>query len=224
MRGCPGAQTHASNAYDGYKAFLVEGAQFSEHYEFPVLGCRSASVPKRMLPFDKAMRAADHDCWLHFFIQDQRFECVWNNPRRYLPVFQRFEGVISPDFSIYREMPLAMQLWNTYRNRAIACWLERNGVSVIPNVRWGDERSYDFAFEGLPRGGIVAVSTNGCIRSRLDRFYFCKGLDRMLDALTPKTVINYSQTPGDIFDVCRARGATVVPIEHHAIAVRKGMV
>lgn len=58
-----------------------------------------------------------------------------------------------PDFSLYREMPLAMQIWNTYWNRTIAYWLQSNGVDIVPNVRWGDERTYRLAFEGLQMGG-----------------------------------------------------------------------
>ena len=37
-------------------------------------------------------------------------------------------------------MPLVMQAWNTYRNRALAVWLQNNGIEVIPNVHFGDER------------------------------------------------------------------------------------
>ena len=33
-------------------------------------------------------------------------------------------------------------IWNIYRNRAIGCWLEDNQIEVIPNVRFGDERTF----------------------------------------------------------------------------------
>jgi len=63
-------------------------------------------------------------------------------------------------------MPLAMQLWNAYRNRAVGYWLQSEGIKIVPNVRWGDERTYNFAFDGVPCGGTVAVSSHGCIKSR----------------------------------------------------------
>ncbi len=97
--------------------------------------------------------------------------------------------MISPDFSLYRDLPLGVQLWNTYRGRAIGHWLARNGIEVIPNVRWGDERSYAFCFDGVQAGKPVAVGTYGCIgapfdrRHREDRLYFRKGLEAMLDRL-----------------------------------------
>jgi len=68
-----------------------------------------------------------------------------------------------------------MQIWNTYRNRALAYWLQNNGIKIIPNVRWGNERTFDFAFEGLPTGGTYAVGTNGCIQNKEDRYHFKKG-------------------------------------------------
>ena len=55
-------------------------------------------------------------------------------------------------------------------------WLQSNGVNIIPNIRLSDERTYPFAFEGIEQGGTVAVSTNGCIQKKLDRYYFTKGL------------------------------------------------
>lgn len=116
--------------------------------------------------------------------------------------------------------PLAMQIWNTYRNRALAYWLQSNGVRIVPNVRWGDERTYTFAFEGLLPGGSVAISTNGCIRGKMERRYFQKGLAAMMEALKPETIINYSQTPDDLFAEYIDQGIRVVQIENYMLIVR----
>lgn len=131
--------------------------------------------------------------------------------------------MITPDFSLYREMPLAMQIWNTYRNRAIGYWLQSNGIPIVPNVRWGDERTYAFAFEGLEHGGTVAISTNGCIRRKLDRQYFKEGLAKMVEILTPETIVNYSYAPEDIFSEYRKHGISVICIENYADTVRKAV-
>ena len=154
-----------------FKSGLVDGACFSGVYEMPVL-MLSNHKPTEAIPFHNAARTKNHNQWVHFYIDDYKFESVWKDPNRYLPMFKRFKGVITPDYSLYRDMPLVMQMWNTYRNRALAYWLQNEGVDIVPNVRWGDERTYDFVFEGLPHGGTVAVSTNGCIQNKLDRHYF----------------------------------------------------
>ena len=136
---------------------------------------------------------------MHFYTDDENFECLWNNPSAYLKMLQSFEGVISPDFSLYRDMPLVMQLWNTYRNRALSYWMQSYGISVIPNVQWGDDRSYHFCFEGIPAKSPVAISTNGGIQDSLDRQYFKLGLRKMIEVLMPSVIINYSYMPDDIF-------------------------
>lgn len=60
---------------------------------------------------------------------------------KYIDQFKKYAGVISPDFSLYIDMPLCLQMVNVYLNRAVGCYIQRKGVKVIPNVRWGDERT-----------------------------------------------------------------------------------
>lgn len=44
-----------------------------------------------------------------------------------------------------------MQKWSTYQGRALAHWWGENGMEVIPNVRFADERSYEFCFSGIEK-------------------------------------------------------------------------
>lgn len=200
---------------DVFKPGLVKGARFSTVHEFPLLEPVEFK-PDQAIPFEKAYKATARSKWVHFYTHDRHFERVWNTPNRYLPMFKRFAGVITPNFSLYREMPLAMQIWNTYRNRAISFWLQREGIAIVPNVRWGDERTYEFAFEGLPQGGTGAVSTNSSLRTKVDREYFKGGLDRMVEALRPRTIINYCHAPDAIFGDHAARGLEIITIPHYS--------
>lgn len=114
-----------------------------------------------------------------------------------------------------------MQIWNTYRNRAVGAWLQSNGLQVIPNIRWGDKRTYEFCFEGIEVGGTVAVSTNGCIHGQENREYFKKGLKEMVSVLAPKVIVNYSCTPDNIFLPCKEAGIEIIEIENYINTVRK---
>jgi len=205
---------------DVFKSELVKGAAFSLKNGFPIV--KSTDFKHlRAVPFERALGTRVHEQWVHFYTHDRHFQCVWNNPKQYLDMFRRFEGVITPDYSLYRDLPIAMQIWNTYRNRAIAYWLQSNGIDIVLNVRWGDERSYEFAFEGIAQGGTVAVSTNGCIQDKLDRYYFKKGLAEMVKRLKPDTIVNYSCTPDDIFEKYRDGGIEIIGIENYALTVRE---
>jgi hypothetical protein len=94
-------------------------------------------------------------------------------------------------------------------------------LKVVPNVRWGDRRTYDFVFEGLPKNATVAVSTHGCIRERVERHYFRNGLAKMVEALEPRSIINHGQTPDDIFGRYKKDGIEVVEMPCHALAIRR---
>ena len=75
------------------------------------------------------------------------------------------------------------------------------GIQVIPNVRWTDERSYEFCFLGLPQNGVVAVSTLGLLKNKTSRKYFKKGLEELLKRINPRIIIVYGKMPEDVFDV-----------------------
>ena len=167
------------------------------------------------------MKIMDDTSWVHFYQHDYKFERIWNQPLKYLNLLKSFSGVITTDFSLYRELPLAMQIWNTYRNRALSFWLQQNGIHIVPNVRWSDERSYGFAFEGLPQGGSFAISTNGCIHTKNEKAYFSQGLEVMVERLKPETIITYSYMPKSIFDKYRKSGIELIQIENHSQTIRK---
>ena len=166
--------------------------------------------------FDKRNKAGSLN-WLHFYIHDYKFIGLWHNYKRYLKGFKKVAGVITPDFSLYRDMPLALQIESVFRNRAIGYWLQSNGIKIIPNIRWGDARTYGFAFDGVSCGGTVAVGSHGCIKSNIDRGCFVRGFNEMLRRLSPDTVVVYGRVPKEI-DVEALKGSVNIisfPSEFH---------
>ena len=127
------------NQKDVFHSQMVRGAAFSQLHEFPLLK-RAYLFPQKAVAFDEALTTYNVYRWVHFYQDDYRFERIWSQPERYVERLRKFQGVISPDFSIYRELPLAMQIWNTYRNRAIGY---KNPFSIkAPNEpisQWGDK-------------------------------------------------------------------------------------
>jgi len=92
-----------------------------------------------------------------------------------------------------------LQQTNTYFNRAVGFYLQKNGVPVIPNIRWSDESSLEYCFLGVPEGITVCVSTHGCIRSKQEREIFKLGMHAMLNALEPSSVLVHGKIPDDVF-------------------------
>ena len=210
------------NNYDVFHAFLVENADFDGYIELPVIKT-SDKLPEKVVTFSKAMSKSwtDFDCWVVFYEHDKEFERLWNNPKQYLDKLKKFKGVISPDFSLYRNMPLVMQMWNTYRGRAVACWLQNNGVEIIPNLRFGDERTFSFCFDGIEENKTVAVGTHGCIKRKEDKIFFKVGLARMVQRLSPKTIIVYGSAADNIFKPYKDMGIKIIAFESEFSKSRK---
>ena len=211
-----------NNNYDVFHAFLVENADYDGYYELPVIRT-SDHLPDKVITFSKAMSKTwdDFDCWVVFYEHDRDFERLWSKPRQYLDKLKKFKGIISPDFSLYRNMPLIMQMWNTYRSRAIAVWLQNNGIEVIPNVRFGDERTFSFCFDGIEENKTVAVGTHGCIKRKEDKIFFKIGLARMVQRLSPKTIIVYGSAPDSIFKPYKDMGINIIAFESEFSKSRK---
>ena len=211
-----------NNNYDVFHSFLVEKADYDGYFELPKIRT-SSQLPDRVITFSKAMARTwkDFDCWVMFYEHDVNFERLWHNPKQYLAKLKKFKGIISPDFSLYRNMPLCMQMWNTYRGRAIAVWLQNNGVEIIPNVRFNDERTYEFCFDGIEKFKTVAVGTHGCIKNRIDKDYFKDGLAEVVRRLSPRTIIVYGAAPDDIFKKYRDASINIMPFESEFSKSRK---
>lgn len=136
---------------------------------------------------------------VHFFLDDYQFFRVWNRPRDYINLLSQFACVLSPDFSLYMDFPVAMQIYNHYRKHWLAAYWQSFGIKVIPTICWSDERSLEWCFDGEPVGGTVAVSSVGTQNSRAAKSAFMLGYEAMLDRLRPSKIIFYGNVP----DECR---------------------
>ncbi len=213
-----------SNCKDVFNAFLVRLAVYAGIFEFPVIRA-TYKIPNRLIPFSKALSSNDYDQWVHFYEDDYLFEKLWDNPQKYLDILMKFNGVILPDFSLYRDMPLVMQLWNIYRSRAIGHWLQENGITVIPNIRYGDKRTYKCCCDGIDTHCVIAVGSHGTLKNKVDRKIFVNGLESVVSRLHPTVIVVYGSAPDSIFDKYRAQGICIVSFDSEfSKSMRKGVV
>ena len=127
---------------------------------------------------------------VHFFLDDNKFGSIYSQTEEKVETLKRFKAVLTPDFSMYTEMPTALQLYNCFRNRWVGAYLQSKGVKVIPTVRWGDLESFNYCFDGVEKGSIVAVSTIGL---KGDKANFLLGYHEMLRRIRPEAVICYGK-------------------------------
>ncbi|MCR4609787.1 MAG: DUF4417 domain-containing protein [Eubacterium sp.] len=209
-----------SGCKDVFRAFLVKNANYEGFLEIPSI-VYGDYKPQKLISFSKCISSTDYKCWVHFYEDDASFERIWNNPQKYLPILKRYAGVISPDFSLYRDMPLVMQFWNIYRNRAIGSWLQDCGIPVITNIRYSDSRTYTAACLGVPKGGTIAIGSHGCIKCKIDREEFIEGLDYMVQVVHPKVIVVYGTAPDYIFEKYRKIGIEILHFDSEFSISRK---
>jgi hypothetical protein len=209
-----------SGCKDVFRSYLVQGARYDGKLEIPVIEAESA-LPNRLISFSKALNTEDYDQWVHFYEDDGKFERIWNKPYKYLPKLKKFKGVITPDFSIYRDMPLVMQEWNTYRGKAIGHFLQNYGIAVLPNVRAGDERTYDFCCNGVVPGETICIGSHGCVKIKEERSFFKRGLAAIVDRLNPTCIVVYGKAPDDIFFEYKGRGIRILQFDSEFATSRK---
>ena len=154
---------------------------------------RSDSVPKGMTNFYPTDADKHGDDYAHFFVEDYRFERIWTEPERYVPVLKKYAGMIMPDFSTYTNMPIPMQIWNAYRNKALAAYYQSQGIDVIPSLMWSDDRSFDWIFDGMPIGGTYALGATGFDADDTSRHGFYTGLFEAIRCLKPNTLLVYGR-------------------------------
>ena len=195
----------------------TSGMKLTEHYNIPtvkgvhlknlgktdLLGFNYCTNPKMMEEREKA--------FIHFFLPDHYIERVWDNLDHYETIFHMYKGIIQPDCSIYTDMPKAMQIWQHYRRMWLAQYYQSKDVPVIPAPCWSDEESFNWCFEGMPKGSALCISSVGCVKNPYVRVAFNQGLEETLKQLEPSQLIIYGVFDDDMRN--RISGIPYIHIE-----------
>ena len=175
---------------DAYNLSEFDATACDGFWQMPIVR-GSDVIPSRLIGFNYVKSSDSRDAGVHFFIDDYQFERIWNDPLTNIDRLARFECVLTPDFSLYLDMPRAMQIWNIYRSRLIGQMMERRGLEVIPTVSWAGAESLTFCFDGLPKGKTLAISTVGVKRSDEALSIYRAGVAEMVKRLKPKRILLY---------------------------------
>ncbi len=162
--------------------------------------------PAVAIPFSKRSRSEGQSELLVFDEHESEFQELIENPDMFIDELRGYSAVFSPDLSLYRNAPLSAQITNVYESRLTGSYLQRNGVNVVPFIRWGDERSFTtselpepFALLGVREGSIVGIGPYGCVKSYADQDVFRAGLIAVIERIHPRMILSYGSHPERIF-------------------------
>lgn len=169
----------------------------SDNIGIPDLMPQDFDLPDKiqLLPYGNRSRTlAQERSIVHFYLDDYRFETVWTRVNRGLGHIRRHWGTLGPDFSLYRDWPPILQMWNTYRARWVCRFWQENDVRVIPTVNWSTEDNYAWCFTGLPAGQIISIGVPDQ-RDQETAKLFESGYWEMIRRIDPRIVLVYGKLP-----------------------------
>lgn len=172
--------------------FLYNGNSVGK-YNMPLIRKQKIDVNKiKFLSFVNAKKddIENKDKTIHFFTYDWKFEKVYESAETELEKLSQYYCLLSPDYSIFTNMPKALQIESVFKNRWCGAYWQSKGLKVIPTVSWGDENSFDFCFDGIEEGSIVAVCTY--YRENCEEEYML-GYNEMLKRIKPSAVLCYDE-------------------------------
>ena len=181
---------HRETTINQYNLFNYDPDRTEGKYDMPVLDGVD-HVPADLQGFNYVLNKPDTTKGVHFFLDDYQFERIWQRPEFYIEKLIDFDCALTPDFSLYLDMPIAMQVWNIYRSRLIGQIMQDYGITVIPTVSWSTKDSFDFCFDGLPQNATLAVSTIGVKQDKEQFEIWIDGMNEMIKRLSPTKIIVY---------------------------------
>lgn len=203
--------------FDAYNLHDVDEERLTEKWQMPILK-KCTHIPKDLISFNYAKTSKEYEKGVHFYIDDYQFERIWNAPHDYVNILRKFDCILTPDFSLYTEMPLPMQIWNVYRSKMVGQIMQDYGLMVIPTLQWCREDSFEFAFDGIEPGGVVSVSTIGVKQQPDAKKIWAAGMDEAMRQLKPKAVVVYG---GDIgYDFGKVKSVYIS--NHNAERIGRG--
>ena len=152
---------------------------------------------------------------VHFFLDDYKFEVLWKDPEPRVEKLKDYRAILSPQFSMYTEMPIAVQLHQVFKSRWCGAYFQSKGLKVIPSLVWGEADTFWFSFDGVDEGSVVAVSTVGM---RTEKNLFMAGYKEMLRRIKPKAIICY----GDPFDEMEGKLIVIDYVATNNLTQEKG--
>lgn len=166
-------------------------AMFCGKYGIPLIKAYKGNIPQRYISLDDISDKATPNTCVICFESDNELEDLWYDPKSFVRSLTNYSNFGEPDFSLKVKSPLSVQIANTYRNHAIAFYMQEHGVNVIPSMAWSSTESYEFCFDGHEKGGVVIVSTIGTLKDERSSMYFHEGFEEMLKRISPDSVILY---------------------------------
>lgn len=189
---------------DSFQAFLVDGANFTENEEYPIIEDWMIPniPPDKIITFSEAINFQGDlsKYYICFYAQDGTFERVRKNPKKYDSFFKRCAGLIGFDYSIHSDMPIIKQKSQMNDNLSLTYYFGKQGNRVIPNIRCGIDELLPEFLSAIPKHSLISIGTYGFIKEKQQQAEWYCFIDDIIKELEPSGIIVYGTLPKKILD------------------------
>lgn len=189
-------------------------------YGMPLIKRQNIDLDKiELLAFTKTKHndEENQNKTIHFFTYDWNFQSVYEKPEESLEKLDQYYALLTPEFSTYKDMPLARQIDSVFKSRWCGAFWQKQGMIVIPTISWGSIPCLEFCFDGIEKGSVVAVSTYTREDNRDD---FMLGYNKMLEIIEPSAIICY----GTPFPEMKGKIKAIDPFNKEELIKKMGIV
>ena len=95
-------------------------------------------------------------------------------------------------------------------------------MTVIPTITWSSPDTLEWAFDGEPAGGIVALSSVGMFDTEEHKAWLLDGYEMMMDVLMPVKVLWKGKVPDELKGDSRIEVIYSVLDDLHKLPRKKG--
>lgn len=166
-----------------------------------------------------------------FFVDDIRFERVWNNIAKYTTKFimARTEALIMPDYSLEMFTTRhAVNIWNAYRCFYVARYWQDAGLSVVPNIKHtGNPDELEPLISPIPKNAPLLATQIQTARmgwKAPEEYFDMKRtmLGLALEQLKPLHLLVYGGEPGLTLgkEICARHGVKFIGVLNRAASMR----
>lgn len=176
---------------------LMDGIRFSST-SIPVMDPITDIPDISLVAYTDRKRVCGINEAVHFFLDDYKFrDGIWNRLEQATFELQKFDYLITPDYSFWINVPDFYNFESLFKTRFIGAYWQKCGYSVIPSASWGNLNSFRYCFEGLPSNSVIAVSGMGNQKNGDAYSRWCYGLRILEEMKSPTLIIIY----GDMIDI-----------------------
>lgn len=153
--------------------------------------------PEQQRHWSKAVRSQIAGGILGFYLPDAAFEVLWTECVQVLARIQaqNWGAVCTPDFSLVWNWPMAINIFNLYRSRWVARYLQDLAVPIIPSmVSIGRPDMVEMTCAGLPQSPPVVFAEMRCGAKEADdliRKTYAAEISAQLKYVKPKKAVFY---------------------------------